>query len=126
MRDVRPQHVRLDERLDPVPDLLAVTVEVERERHQVVTVIARARTLPVDDSGERAVIEGEYVVGVQVKVDESARRKPRRLGVGADRFNDVDDMTGAIGIRPQRVVLRQAILANRKGMDYELAPRLER
>ena len=76
VRDVRPQHVRLDERLDPVPDLLAVTVEVERERHQVVAVIARARTLPVDDPGERAVIEGEHVVGVQVEVDEPARREP--------------------------------------------------
>ena len=49
VRDVRPQHVRLDERFDPVPDLLAVTVEVERVRHQVEAVIARARTLPVDD-----------------------------------------------------------------------------
>jgi hypothetical protein len=39
-------------------------------------VIARARTLPVDDPGERAVIEGEHVVGVQVEVDEPARREP--------------------------------------------------
>ena len=76
VRDVRPQHVRLDERFDPVPDLLAVTVEVERVRHEVVAVIARARTLPVDDPGERAVIEGEHVVGVQVEVDEPARREP--------------------------------------------------
>ena len=51
--------LRLDERFDPVPDLLAVTVEVERERHEVVAVIARTRTFPVDDPGERAVIEGE-------------------------------------------------------------------
>src|SRR5262249_19821437 len=29
VRDVRPQQVRLDERLHPVPDLLAGTVEVE-------------------------------------------------------------------------------------------------
>lgn len=76
VRGVRPQHVRLDERLDPVPDLLAVTVEVERERHQVVAVIAPARTLRIDDPGERAVIEGEDVVGVQVEVDEPARREP--------------------------------------------------
>ena len=53
-----------------------MTVEVERVRHEVVAVIARARTLPLDYPGERAVIEGEYVVGVQVEVDEPARRGP--------------------------------------------------
>jgi hypothetical protein len=76
VRGVRPQPMRLDERFDPVPDLLAVTVEVERVRHEVVVMIARARTIPVDDPGERAVIEGEHVVGVQVEVNEPARWKP--------------------------------------------------
>ena len=76
VRDVRPQHMRLDERFDPVPDLLAVTVEVERERDQVEAVIARAGIFPVDDPGERAVIEGEHVVGVQVEVDKPARWEP--------------------------------------------------
>ncbi len=69
VRDVRPQHARLEEWLDLIPDLLAVTVEVERERHQVVAVVAPARILPVDDPGERAVISGEHVVRVQVEVD---------------------------------------------------------
>ena len=103
VRRVRAQHTRLEERFDPVPDLLAVTVEVERVRHQVEAVIARARILPVDDPGERAVIEGEHVVGVQVEVDEPARREPAGVRVGADRLDEVDDATGAIGLRSERV-----------------------
>jgi len=74
--DVRPQHLRLDERFDTIPDLLAVTVEVERVGYEVLAVISRAGILPVDDPSERAVIEGEHVVGVQVEVDEPARREP--------------------------------------------------
>jgi len=58
VRDVRPPYVRLDEPFDPVPDLLAVTVEVERVGHEVVAVIARARTsqsmIPVSVPSSRA------------------------------------------------------------------------
>ena len=65
--DVRPKHARLDAGgLDDVPDRLIVSVEVVREPDEIEAGIAGARALPIDDPGERAVVAGEGVVGVQV------------------------------------------------------------
>src|SRR6266550_3599817 len=61
--DVRSKHAPLDAGgLDDVPYRLIVPVEVVREADEIEAGIAGARTLPVDDPREGAVVAGEDVI----------------------------------------------------------------
>src|SRR5262245_38490363 len=102
-----------------------MTVQVEREGHQVEAVIARASAFPVDDPGERAAFECEHVVGVQVEVNQAACWEPRRRGSRADRLDEVDNSAGSIGVPTERFMLCKAVLTDRQGVDHVVAPRLE-
>lgn len=44
---------------------------------------------------------------------------------GHGRLDQVDDASGALGVRPERVVLRPAVLADREGVNHELTPPLQ-
>ena len=89
-RDVGAQHLRLDGGfVHDLPDRLIMTIKIEDELHQIVAVIARARAFPVDDAGERTVID-ENIVGVQVEVNEPVGGKPGRIGRSANGLDPVE------------------------------------
>lgn len=120
---VGPDHAGLDARgLHDLPDRLVVAVQVEGVPDEVEAGISVARTFPVDDPGEPALLAEEDVVRVQVQVYEAVAREPRGVGVRADGLDTRQHRRAALPSLAQRLVRRPGVPADGDRVHHGCSP----